>query len=69
LLRHTPKSHKDYELLNKSLSRMKSVAAYVNERKRENENLQSVLRIQSLLINYTVWMFLLNEPFFVALFD
>jgi hypothetical protein len=53
LLRCTPESHKDYELLKKSLNLMKDVANYVNERKRENENLQAVLQIQSVLINYS----------------
>lgn len=49
LVKHTPSKHADHAELNKALKKMKDVADYVNERKREAENLTQVLAIQSKL--------------------
>lgn len=42
LCKHTHAGHPDYEKLNQALKKMKDVADYVNERKREAENLTQV---------------------------
>lgn len=49
LVKHTPRNHPDAAQLGKALKKMKDVADYVNERKREAENLTQVLAIQSRL--------------------
>jgi RhoGEF domain len=49
LVKHTPPKHADHANLAKALKKMKDVADYVNERKREAENLTQVLAIQSKL--------------------
>jgi hypothetical protein len=49
LLKYTTPKHADYEGLSKALQKMKDVADYVNERKREAENLTQVLAIQGKL--------------------
>jgi hypothetical protein len=45
LFKHTPEGHPDYEDLKKALEKMQTVADYVNEKKREAENLNAVLAI------------------------
>jgi len=45
LYKHTPNDHKDYEDLKKALLKMENVADYVNQKKREAENLIGVLII------------------------
>lgn len=49
LLKYTANTHADYAKLAVALKKMKNVADYVNERKREAENLTQVLAIQSKL--------------------
>eukprot|EP00026_Physarum_polycephalum_P000728 Phypoly_transcript_00729.p1 GENE.Phypoly_transcript_00729~~Phypoly_transcript_00729.p1 ORF type:complete len:1185 (+),score=285.31 Phypoly_transcript_00729:47-3601(+) len=49
LLKYTTAKHADYAQLSKALQKMKDVADYVNERKREAENLTQVLAIQAKL--------------------
>jgi hypothetical protein len=45
LFKSTPESHGDYQNLKKALEKMQSVAEYVNEKKREAENLNNTLLI------------------------
>ncbi len=45
LFKNTPESHADYQNLKKALEKMQSVAEYVNEKKREAENLNNTLLI------------------------
>lgn len=45
LCKHTKKSHLDFSDLRKALLKMKEVAGYVNEHKRDAENLNAVLKI------------------------
>lgn len=54
MARSTPLRHPDYQPLITALEKMKTVAQYVNERKRDSENLQNVLKIQNILTNYNV---------------
>lgn len=49
LLRNTPKDHPDFVDLTTALSKVQSVADYVNEKKREAENVNLVLDVQSRL--------------------
>ncbi|KAK5582495.1 hypothetical protein RB653_004080 [Dictyostelium firmibasis] len=49
LLKNTKESHPDHQDLSLALKKMKDVAEYVNEKKREAENLNQVLTIQSSL--------------------
>eukprot|EP01133_Synstelium_polycarpum_P011983 gene11983-13990_t len=49
LFKFTSETHPDYENLSIALKKMKDVAEYVNERKREAENLNQVLTIQKSL--------------------
>jgi hypothetical protein len=49
LLRYTPAAHSDRVQLEEALSKMKDVADYVNERKREAENLSQVTQVLKLL--------------------
>ncbi|EGC36722.1 hypothetical protein DICPUDRAFT_46997 [Dictyostelium purpureum] len=49
LLKNTKETHTDYNDLSIALKKMKDVAEYVNEKKREAENLNQVLNIQSSL--------------------
>eukprot|EP00727_Mastigamoeba_balamuthi_P006469 m51a1_g2442 putative domain containing protein (1553) ;mRNA; r:861225-867164 len=53
LARFTPESHPDYKELSEALKEMKSVAGYVNEKKREAENLNQVLSVQKKLVGMT----------------
>ena len=48
-MKSTSEEHSDYEDLKKALERMKRVADYVNEKKREAENLNQVLEVQEAL--------------------
>lgn len=54
MARSTPLRHPDYQPLITALEKMKTVAQYVNERKRDSENLQNVLKIQNILTNYNL---------------
>ncbi|EGG23389.1 pleckstrin domain-containing protein [Cavenderia fasciculata] len=47
LVKNTWKDHKDYNDLTESLKTMQEVATYVNEKKREAENIQKVTEIQN----------------------
>jgi hypothetical protein len=49
LVENTYMDHADYENLKLSLAKMKEVAEYVNEKKREAENINEVLTIQDKL--------------------
>jgi len=49
LFRNTPKRHPDHEKLSESLWKMRSVAGYVNEKKREAETIHEVLLVQDKL--------------------
>ncbi|KYQ90529.1 pleckstrin (PH) domain-containing protein [Tieghemostelium lacteum] len=49
LMKHTQETHTDYNDLTLALKKMKEVAEYVNEKKREAENLNQVLMIQNSL--------------------
>jgi len=49
LHKHTDEEHADFENLSKALQKMKEVADYVNERKREAENLSKVYIIMKKL--------------------
>lgn len=49
LFNFTAKNHPDFEDLQLALKKMKDVAGYVNERKREAENLNQVSNIQRYL--------------------
>jgi len=49
LFRNTPKTHPDFTRLAESLWKMKSVANYVNEKKREAETIHEVLMVQDKL--------------------
>jgi hypothetical protein len=46
----TPRNHDDYDDLQRALLKMKEVAGYVNEKKREAENLNQVSNIQKYLV-------------------
>jgi hypothetical protein len=50
LYNNTPRKHADYEDLQRALVKMKEVAGYVNEKKREAENLNQVSNIQRYLV-------------------
>jgi len=50
LLSHTDPAHKDYAQLTSAYTKMTEVAKYVNERKREFENLASMLEVQQRLL-------------------
>lgn len=50
LCKHTKKSHLDFSDLRKALLKMKEVAGYVNEHKRDAENLNAVLNLRQFLI-------------------
>jgi RhoGEF domain/PH domain len=47
MFKFTDRQHPDYESLQTALAKMRDIADYVNERKREAENLNQVLRVQS----------------------
>eukprot|EP00007_Cunea_sp_BSH-02190019_P000655 CAMPEP_0174243510 /NCGR_PEP_ID=MMETSP0417-20130205/31933_1 /TAXON_ID=242541 /ORGANISM="Mayorella sp, Strain BSH-02190019" /LENGTH=1204 /DNA_ID=CAMNT_0015323043 /DNA_START=60 /DNA_END=3670 /DNA_ORIENTATION=- len=47
MFKFTDRTHPDYESLQTALAKMRDIADYVNERKREAENLNQVLRVQS----------------------
>ncbi|PRP77255.1 hypothetical protein PROFUN_13638 [Planoprotostelium fungivorum] len=47
LLQHTPPRHGDYNDIARALEKMKQVAGYVNDRKREAENLNQVFHVAS----------------------
>eukprot|EP01113_Clastostelium_recurvatum_P028624 TRINITY_DN3459_c0_g1_i2.p1 TRINITY_DN3459_c0_g1~~TRINITY_DN3459_c0_g1_i2.p1 ORF type:complete len:1330 (+),score=357.21 TRINITY_DN3459_c0_g1_i2:583-3990(+) len=49
LVRHTPSSHLDHKNLTSALWKMKAVAEYVNEKKREADNIHEVERVQEKL--------------------
>ena len=49
LLKYTPQEHEDAEDLRAAVDKMREVADYVNEKKREAENLNKVLRVQEVL--------------------
>lgn len=49
LFKHTPSNHADYEDLNTSLWKMKRVADYVNDKKRDADNIHAVLSVQDKL--------------------
>jgi hypothetical protein len=49
LLRNTPKDHADYDDLATALAKVQEVADYVNEKKREAENVNQVLDVQARL--------------------
>ncbi len=48
--KNTPKHHSDYEDLESSFKKMKFVADYVNEKKRDADNIHEVLTVQDKLI-------------------
>ena len=50
LYNNTPRNHPDYEDLQRALVKMKEVAGYVNEKKREAENLNQVSHVQKFLV-------------------
>merc|ERR1712137_666148 len=49
LLKNTPVTHADYQDLKASVEKTKEVADYVNEKKREAENLNQVVEVQEKL--------------------
>jgi len=49
LLKNTPQSHPGYKALTEALRKVKEIADFVNEAKREAENMQQVLSIQDSL--------------------
>lgn len=51
LFKYTPKEHVDYENLFQALKKMEDVAQYVNQKKREAENLLGVLTVLNHLTN------------------
>lgn len=65
LVRETDLAHIDYEDLTRALSKMKDVADYVNEKKREAENINEVFSIQEQIIfpsSEQVRKSILNSP-------
>ncbi len=53
LFNQTDSTHPDYSNLQKALQKMKEVAGYVNEKKREAENMNQVASIQKFLVGFT----------------
>eukprot|EP00727_Mastigamoeba_balamuthi_P004155 m51a1_g13737 putative domain containing protein (1263) ;mRNA; r:156087-161140 len=47
LLKHTPAEHPDYANLQKAVAEMKSTGEYINERKRDAENMAKLSEVQS----------------------
>lgn len=54
LLKHTHKTHKDYEPVRQALESMKNVAAFINERKRKVENISKIAKWQSTIEGWEV---------------
>eukprot|EP01103_Thecamoeba_quadrilineata_P012941 TRINITY_DN3461_c0_g6_i1.p1 TRINITY_DN3461_c0_g6~~TRINITY_DN3461_c0_g6_i1.p1 ORF type:complete len:798 (-),score=113.89 TRINITY_DN3461_c0_g6_i1:61-2454(-) len=50
LIKHTPKFHLDYQNLVTAYECMQKVALYMDDKKKESENIQKVLEIQSSLV-------------------
>lgn len=46
-MKKTPPNHPDYDKLNAALPKMETIAAFVNEAKREAENSRRLLEIQA----------------------
>jgi len=57
LVKHTWLDHPDYEPLKKAAEKMKDIAAYLNEKKREGENFIKFTEIQSTLIGKVPQLF------------
>lgn len=49
LIKHTPSNHPDLEDLNKGLQRINEVAIFINEKKRDKENVSLVTNLQQIL--------------------
>ncbi len=52
-MRNTPKDHADYHDLSTALAKVQEVADYVNEKKREAENINQVIDVQSRMTGIT----------------
>lgn len=50
LCKYTPSSHPDYEALHQALEKIKSVAAEINDNKREAENIYHCAEIQNMIV-------------------
>ncbi|EGC29927.1 hypothetical protein DICPUDRAFT_4855, partial [Dictyostelium purpureum] len=57
LFKHTWPEHPDYENLKNALDKLKDVASFLNERKRESENFQKFTEIQSILVGKVPQLF------------
>ncbi|KAF2078632.1 hypothetical protein CYY_000003 [Polysphondylium violaceum] len=57
LVKHTWIDHPDYEPLKKAADKMKDIAAYLNEKKREGENFIKFTEIQSTLVGKVPQLF------------
>lgn len=49
LIRFTPKSHADYEGLQKGLQRVTEITTFINEKRRDKESILQVAQLQSQL--------------------
>ncbi len=50
ILKHTWKDHPDYENLQKTTDKIQSIAAFINDKKREAENISKTLEISNRMI-------------------
>jgi len=50
LFKFTPRRHVDHRALNECLCKMRDIASYVNEKKRDAENIHNVLNVQDKLV-------------------
>jgi hypothetical protein len=49
-LKHTPEEHDDHANVNKALTDMQQVAAYIEKKKEEAENIYHIMAIQDSLV-------------------
>ena len=59
LVRHTTEEHKDYSDLFSALQKIQNVAKYVNEKKRDFDNLHRVIELQKCFKSKEVFIFIL----------
>lgn len=50
-LKNTWKSHRDYDNLEKAVNGLKEISSYLNEKKRDYENMQTLISVQDMYIN------------------
>jgi len=68
LLEETPVDHIDYPILEEARTKMTKLAEYVNEKKREAENLEQVLKVQDRLSG-SVPVFIFHFSFLIFFFS